>query len=59
MLCFFCNNGSEVTKEKIDASVHSGQTISRQIVLLTIFKLKKDERQEFFYEEVGREHQGS
>lgn len=38
---FFCNNGSEVTKEKIDASVHSGQTISRQIVLLTIFKLKK------------------
>lgn len=56
---FFCNNGSEVTKEKIDASVHSGQTISRQIVLLTIFKLKKNERQRIFNEKVGREHQSS
>ena len=46
-LFFFCNNGSEVTKEKIDASVHSGQTISRQIVLLTIFKLKKMKDREF------------
>ena len=46
-------------KEKTDASVHCGQTIRKQTVLLTIFKLKKDERQEFFYEEVGREHQGS
>ena len=44
---FFCNNGSEVTKEKIAASVHSGQTISRQIVLLTIFKLKKMKDREF------------
>ena len=35
----------------------TGQTIRRQTVLLTIFKLKKDERQEFFYEEVGRQHQ--
>ena len=33
--------------------------LGKQTVLLTIFKLKKDERQEFFYEEVGREHQGS
>ena len=59
MYACFSNNGGEVTKEKIDASVHSGQTIRKQTVLLTIFKLKKDERQEFFYEEVGREHQGS
>ena len=59
MYACFSNNGGEVTKEKTDASVHCGQTIRKQTVLLTIFKLKKDERQEFFYEEVGREHQGS
>lgn len=59
MYACFSNNGGEVIKEKIDVSVHSGQTIRKQTVLLTIFKLKKDERQEFFYKEVGREHQGS
>ena len=41
MYACFSNNGGEVTKEKIDASVHSGQTIMRQMVLLTMFKLKK------------------
>jgi len=41
MYACFCNNVSEVTKEKIDASVHCGQTINRQMVLLMIFKLKK------------------
>jgi hypothetical protein len=59
MYACFSNNGGEVIKEKIDASVHSGQTIMRQMVLLTMFKLKKDERQRVFYKEVGREHQGS
>lgn len=41
MYACFSNNGGEVTKEKIDVSVHSGQTIMRQMVLLTMFKLKK------------------
>lgn len=59
MYACFSNNGGEVTKEKIDVSVHSGQTIMRQMVLLTMFKLKKNERQRVFYKEVGREHQGS
>ena len=59
MYACFSNNGGEVTKEKIDVSVHSGQTIMRQMVLLTMFKLQKNERQRVFYKEVGREHQGS
>lgn len=41
MCTLFCNNGGEVIKEKTDASVHCGQTIRKQTVLLTIFKLKK------------------
>ena len=47
MYACFSNNGGEVTKEKIDASVHSGQTIMRQMVLLTMFKLKKMKDREF------------
>lgn len=47
MYACFCNNGGEVTKEKKDASVHCGQTIMRQMVLLTMFKLKKMKDREF------------
>lgn len=47
MYACFSNNGGEVTKEKIDVSVHSGQTIMRQMVLLTMFKLKKMKDREF------------
>lgn len=47
MLCLDLNNGCEGTKEKIDASVRSGQTIMRQIELLTIFKLKKMKDRDF------------
>ena len=44
---FFVIMAAKLQREKIDASVHSGQTISRQIVLLTIFKLKKMKDREF------------
>ena len=47
MLCLDLNNGCEGTKEKIDASVRSGQTLMRQIELLTIFKLKKMKDRDF------------
>ena len=47
MYACFSKNGGEVTKEKIDVSVHSGQTNMRQMVLLTMFKLKKMKDREF------------
>lgn len=53
MYACFSNNGGEVTKEKIDASVHSGQTIMKQMVLLTMFKLKKMKDREFSTKKLG------
>ena len=52
MLCF-CNNDSEVTKEKIESSVHSGQTISERLVLLTIFKHRKMKDRDFSTEKLA------
>ena len=47
MYACFSNNGGGGVKEKKKTGVYSGQTIMRQMVLLTMFKLKKMKDREF------------
>ena len=44
----------KLQRKKLDASVHSGQTIMRQMVLLTMFKLKKMKDREFSTKKLPR-----